>query len=165
MIIGVSPESYWDGPGSHERVTDSFLTMTGGVPVTTSPDAYQAAFKAFGNIKRIAVITPYLPVGDNTVSKFFTDNGIKKTSQSDADILLTTMFVFYADNINSDVVDTKQSKKSKALPSPKNIAYERILDSLIFNPERLNKEHLLFGQYDKLKGMLAKYQNIEKKNL
>ncbi|MBM6447030.1 MULTISPECIES: maleate cis-trans isomerase family protein [Pseudomonas] len=75
VIIGVSPESYWDGPGSHERVMDSFLTMTGGVPVTTSPDAYQAAFRAFGNIKRIAVITPYLPVGDNTVSKFFTDNG------------------------------------------------------------------------------------------
>lgn len=75
VIIGVSPESYWDGPGSHERVMDSFLTMTGGVPVTTSPDAYRAAFKAFGNVKRIAVITPYLPVGDNTVSKFFTDSG------------------------------------------------------------------------------------------
>jgi murein L,D-transpeptidase YcbB/YkuD len=111
--------------------------------------------------KGIGNVMPY----EKEIDKFFTDNGIKKTSQSDADILLTTMFVFYADNINSDVVDTKQSKKSKALPSPKNIVYERILDSLIFNPERLNKEHLLFEQYDKLKGMLAKYQNIEKKNL
>jgi L,D-transpeptidase YcbB len=111
--------------------------------------------------KGIENVMPY----EKEIDKFFTDNGIKKTSQSDADILLTTMFVFYADNIHPDVVDTKQSKKTKALPSPKNIAYERILDSLIFNPERLNKDHLLFGQYDKLKGMLAKYQNIEKKNL
>ncbi|MEP7095753.1 MAG: L,D-transpeptidase family protein, partial [Flavobacterium sp.] len=110
--------------------------------------------------KGIENVMPY----ESEIDKFFTDNAIKKTSQSDADILLTTMFVFYADNISPDV-DAKRLKKAKALPSPKNIAYERILDSLIFKPEKLNKEHLLFGQYDKLKGMLAKYQNIEKKNL
>lgn len=75
IIIGVSPESYWDGVGSHEKVVDSFNSMSQGVPVTTSPDAYKAAFEVLGGIKRIAVLTPYLPVGDNTVSRFFTDNG------------------------------------------------------------------------------------------
>lgn len=74
IIVGVSPESYWDGPGSHEMVTESFLDMSGGVPVTTSPDAYRAALETLGGIRRIAVLTPYLPLGDETVSHFFTDN-------------------------------------------------------------------------------------------
>lgn len=75
IIVGVSPESFWDGPGSHEQVMDSFLTMSGGLPVTTSPDAYRCALEALGDIRRIAILTPYLPVGDDTVSRFFTDNG------------------------------------------------------------------------------------------
>jgi maleate isomerase len=38
-------------------------------------DACQAALKAYGNIKRISVITPYMPVGDEQVRKFFIDCG------------------------------------------------------------------------------------------
>lgn len=75
IIVGVSPESYWDGLGSHEKVVESFESMSKGIPITTSPDAYKAALNVLGNIKRIAVLTPYLPVGDNTVSRFFTENG------------------------------------------------------------------------------------------
>ncbi|MEJ0071836.1 MAG: hypothetical protein WDO24_27435 [Pseudomonadota bacterium] len=40
-------------------------------------DASQAALKAYGGIKRIAVITPYMPVGDANVHKFFTDTGFE----------------------------------------------------------------------------------------
>lgn len=75
LIVAVSPESYWDGPGSHERVLASIQAAAGGLPVSMSPDAISSALKALGDIRRIAVITPYLPVGDNTVSRFFTESG------------------------------------------------------------------------------------------
>jgi len=37
--------------------------------------AVDAAIKAYGNIKKIGIITPYMPVGDNNVRKFFEDQG------------------------------------------------------------------------------------------
>ncbi|MFF5972933.1 arylmalonate decarboxylase [Streptomyces sp. NPDC012769] len=74
VIIGVSPESYWDGPESHERVLASMREAAGGLPVIMSPDAIKAALGAYG-ARRIAVITPYLPVGDDSVSRFFKDSG------------------------------------------------------------------------------------------
>lgn len=74
VIVGVSPESYWEGPDSHGRVLDSMREAAGGRPVTTSPDAINAALSAYG-ARRIAVITPYLPVGDDSVSRFFKDSG------------------------------------------------------------------------------------------
>jgi maleate isomerase len=74
VIIGVSPESYWDGPGSHARVLESLREAADGLPVTMSPDAIDSALKAY-DARRVAVITPYLPVGDDSVSRFFKDSG------------------------------------------------------------------------------------------
>ncbi|AUI60859.1 arylmalonate decarboxylase [Amycolatopsis sp. BJA-103] len=74
VIIGVSPESYWKGPGSHGRVLDTMREAAGGRPVTMSPDAINAALSAY-DARRIAVITPYLPVGDDPVSRFFSGSG------------------------------------------------------------------------------------------
>lgn len=75
LIIGVSPESYWEGPDSHAGFVKSLQDEAGGLPITTSPDAIREALLALGDLKKIAVITPYLPVGDDSVSRFFTDSG------------------------------------------------------------------------------------------
>ena len=48
-----------------------------GVGVTMGSEACMAAIKAYGGIKRIAVITPYMPVADRNVVKFFQDHGIE----------------------------------------------------------------------------------------
>jgi maleate isomerase len=40
-------------------------------------DACQAALRRYGAIKRIGVVTPYMPVGDEQVRKFFTDCGFE----------------------------------------------------------------------------------------
>ena len=40
-------------------------------------DAVRAALVKYGNIRRIAVITPYMPVGDAQVRRFFEDCGFK----------------------------------------------------------------------------------------
>jgi maleate isomerase len=48
---------------------------TGGVPVVMGSAAVNAAAKAYGGIKKIGIITPYMPVGDAQVRKYFEDVG------------------------------------------------------------------------------------------
>ncbi|KNB53737.1 maleate cis-trans isomerase family protein [Streptomyces caatingaensis] len=74
IVIGFSPEIYWDGPESHAPVLNSLKEAAGGLPVVMSPDAFDAAL-TLHRARRVAVITPYLAVGDDSVSRFFTDSG------------------------------------------------------------------------------------------
>ena len=74
LVMGMSAETFWDGlEGSVEL--EKRVEKRAGVKVAMGSDACQAALKCFGNIKRIAVITPYMPVGDEQVRRFFTDCG------------------------------------------------------------------------------------------
>ncbi|MEM6461220.1 MAG: arylmalonate decarboxylase [Pseudomonadota bacterium] len=74
LVMGMSAETFWDGlEGSVEL--ERRVEQRAGVKVAMGSDACQAALKAFGDIKRIAVITPYMPVGDEQVRRFFTDCG------------------------------------------------------------------------------------------
>ena len=74
LVMGMSAETFWDGlDGSVEL--QKKVEKRAGVSVAMGSDACQAALKAFGDIKRIAVITPYMPVGDEQVRRFFTDCG------------------------------------------------------------------------------------------
>ena len=76
LVMGMSAETFWDGlEGSVEL--QRRVEERAGVKVAMGSDACQAALKAFGNIKRIAVITPYMPVGDEQVHRFFTDCGFE----------------------------------------------------------------------------------------
>jgi maleate isomerase len=51
------------------------VERTGGTPVVMGSTAVDKALKAYGGIRKIGVITPYMPVGDAQVHKFFTDLG------------------------------------------------------------------------------------------
>lgn len=74
LIMGMSAETFWDGlDGS--RLLQEKIEARAGVGVTMGSDACQAAISRYGEVKRIAVITPYMPVGDSNVERFFTDCG------------------------------------------------------------------------------------------
>ncbi len=74
LVMGMSAETFWDGlEGSVEL--QKRVEERAGVKVAMGSDACQAALKAFGDVKKIAVITPYMPVGDAQVHRFFTDCG------------------------------------------------------------------------------------------
>lgn len=74
LVMGMSAETFWDGlDGSIEFQRK--VEERAGVDVAMGSDACRAALKAFGDVKRISVITPYMPVGDGQVHKFFTDCG------------------------------------------------------------------------------------------
>ena len=76
FVMGMSSETFWGGlAGSVELKAK--LEERGGIPVTMGSDASQAALSQYGDIRRIAVMTPYMPVGDTEVRKFFTETGFE----------------------------------------------------------------------------------------
>ncbi len=78
LVMGMSAETFWDGLDGSKKL-QKHMEQVAGTGVTMGSDACQAALKAmsdqYGEIKRIAVITPYMPVGDKNVQKFFEDIG------------------------------------------------------------------------------------------
>jgi len=74
VIMGMSAETFWDGADGATKLK-SRLEQRAGVGITLGSDAVEAALRAYGNIHRLAVITPYMPVGDRNVRRYFTDVG------------------------------------------------------------------------------------------
>ena len=75
VVLGMSAETFWDGADGAERLHKAMLERTGGIPVIMGSTALDAAIKAYGGITRIGIITPYMPVGDANVRKYFEDEG------------------------------------------------------------------------------------------
>ncbi|MCA1918133.1 MAG: L,D-transpeptidase family protein [Flavobacterium piscis] len=112
------------------------------------------------NDQGIKATMPYMDLVDDV----FNENVTEDLPQIDTELLLSNMYVFYASNVYSGVDSATLKKIGWFLPA-KSISYSKILDSLMVDPGRLNKdENLLFGQYYKLKAMLKKYKAIEKNN-
>jgi murein L,D-transpeptidase YcbB/YkuD len=85
-------------------------------------------------------------------------------SQTDTELLLSSMYVFYAKKVFHGI-DTAKIKEIGWFLPRKNLSYENLLDSLLVDPELLNKnEQQLFRQYYKLREVLKKYREIEKKD-
>ncbi len=73
LVLGISAETFWDGLNA-SRLLKRQLHERTGLPVSMGSEACEAAFKALG-LKRIAVVTPYQPVGDRNVQRFFAEAG------------------------------------------------------------------------------------------
>ena len=74
LIMGMSSETFWDGAEGSRRLLEA-VEQRAGVRVAMGSYACEAAFEAYGGIRRLGVITPYMPVGDTQVVRFFTDCG------------------------------------------------------------------------------------------
>ena len=76
LVMGMSSETFWDGLDGSERLRER-VEARAGVKVTMGSDAARQALSCYGDIKRIAVVTPYMPVADQQVRRFFTDCGFE----------------------------------------------------------------------------------------
>jgi maleate isomerase len=77
VIMGMSAETFWDGAEGAENLHER-MQKRAGVRVALGSHAVLAALRCYGSdIKRISIITPYMPVGDAMVRKFFEDNGFE----------------------------------------------------------------------------------------
>jgi len=75
VVMGMSAETFWDGAEGAEQLHRR-MEQRAGVGVGLGSHAVLEALKRYGSgIRRISVITPYMPVGDAMVRKFFEDNG------------------------------------------------------------------------------------------
>ena len=75
LVMGMSSETFWDGLDGSIRLRER-VEKRAGVKVAMGSDSCQAALKCYG-ARRLGVITPYMPVGDAQVRRFFTDCGFE----------------------------------------------------------------------------------------
>jgi maleate isomerase len=74
IVMGMSAETFWDGLEGNRAFVRRIRELAGGLPVATGAEACERALKLFG-ARRIGVVTPYQPVGDRNVVRFFGDLG------------------------------------------------------------------------------------------
>src|SRR5579864_6460819 len=76
LVMGMSSETFWDGLDGSERLRER-VAARAGVEVTMGSDAARQALQCYGDIKRLGVITPYMPIADLQVRRFFADCGFE----------------------------------------------------------------------------------------
>lgn len=83
-------------------------------------------------------------------------------SQSETEIMLTSMFLFYAENVYRGVDDKTAAALEWLLPK-KQVSYEAVLDSMMRNSGLLaQNDSVLFSQYYQLRKWLRHYRDIQK---
>lgn len=78
MVMGMSAETFWEGMEGNRRFVKKVSDDANGLGVASGAEACEKALQLFG-AKKIAVVTPYQPVGDENVVKFFNDIGFEVT--------------------------------------------------------------------------------------
>ena len=79
IMMGMSAETFWGGLAGNAEFTERLREQIGpDMGVTTGANAIDAALKKFG-AKRVAALTPYQPVGDEQVHRFFIESGYEVT--------------------------------------------------------------------------------------
>ena len=76
IMLGMSAETFWGGLDGNIAFEKSIRDQIGDLTLTTGAGAMRDALEAFG-AKTISVVTPYPPVGDDNVRRFFNDIGFE----------------------------------------------------------------------------------------
>lgn len=77
LVMGVSAVSFVGGAQACHAQLKHLQELT-GLGVSVGPISCVEALKAYGGIKRVAVISPYYPVANAHVKNFFSDYGIEQ---------------------------------------------------------------------------------------
>lgn len=75
MVMGMSAETFWGGMEGNRQFVEQIKGWT-GLDVATGAEACERALNLFG-AKRIGVVTPYQPIGDENVIQFFSEIGFE----------------------------------------------------------------------------------------
>ncbi|MFF2555286.1 arylmalonate decarboxylase [Nocardia sp. NPDC058058] len=78
MVMGMSAETFWGGVQGNAAFEQRLRDRT-GLPVTTGASSCRAALRALG-CRRIAVFSPYQPIADREVGRYFTEAGFEVTA-------------------------------------------------------------------------------------
>ncbi len=75
MVMGMSAETFWGGMEGNRQFIRQIKAWS-GLDVATGAEACERALHLFG-AKRIGVVTPYQPIGDENVVRFFNEIGFE----------------------------------------------------------------------------------------
>ena len=78
VIFGYSAETFWDGKERSDREFRKYNDIArevAGCNITFGAQAIMDALACYPGVKKIAAVTPYMPVGDGMVVKFMSDIG------------------------------------------------------------------------------------------
>lgn len=76
LMLGMSAETFWGGMAGNVEFESAIQSQIGDLGMTTGAGATRMALENFG-AKKISVITPYPPVGDDNVRMFFDEIGFE----------------------------------------------------------------------------------------
>jgi maleate isomerase len=74
LVLGMSAVTFFDGEKGADRFTKEVEEVS-GIKISIGSDACTAALKAYGGVKRIAFLSPYYPVANAEVRRYFTESG------------------------------------------------------------------------------------------
>ncbi|MFC4070305.1 maleate cis-trans isomerase family protein [Actinoplanes subglobosus] len=78
LVMGMSAETFWGGVEGNAAFERRLRERT-GLPVTTGAGSCRAALTELG-CRRIAVFSPYQPIADREVGRYFTEAGFEVTA-------------------------------------------------------------------------------------
>lgn len=76
IVMGMAAETFWEG-AMDAAALRSHLESRAGVKVVLGMQGTLAAIQRYGGIRRISLITPYMPPGDAQIRRAFTDAGFE----------------------------------------------------------------------------------------
>jgi maleate isomerase len=112
LIMGMSSETFWGGVEGNARFIERVKTQS-GLGISTGASACRAALECYG-VRRIAVLSPYQPVSDRQVTRYFEEAGFEvvrfkglrcPTATSIAQVPETRLLPIIRDELNGPDVD------------------------------------------------------------
>jgi maleate isomerase len=76
LVMGMSAVTFYGGAAGADAF-QAKVAHTSGVGVSIGSHSCTAALKAYGAVKRIAFLSPYYPVANAEVKRYFTDSGFE----------------------------------------------------------------------------------------
>ena len=76
LVMGMSAVTFYGGAKGADAFQEK-VENAAGVKISIGSHSCTAALKAYGGIKRIAVLSPYYPVANQQVIGYFTDSGFE----------------------------------------------------------------------------------------
>lgn len=76
LVMGMSAVTFYGGAEGGKRWREEIQSLA-GVGVSTGAEAVVAALKAYGNIRRVAVVSPYWPAANAEVIRYLADHGFE----------------------------------------------------------------------------------------
>lgn len=112
LIMGMSSETFWGGVEGNAQFIERVKAQA-GLDVSTGASACRAALDCYG-VRRIAVLSPYQPISDRQVTRYFEEAGFEvvgfkglrcPTATSIADVSEAQLLPIIRDELNGPDVE------------------------------------------------------------